>query len=129
MRQSLNEIDEIFTNHNYDVNNIITKNFKKFKLKSAFAKYGFIKTDGFSIIEIMQVLLFLPLLGIKTINKIYTSHYTKQLSEMKKDVYYRFLNNPQTDWRRILLHTAKVFDALTGVRGTTAEDCSSIRIF
>ena len=36
MRQSLNEIDEVFKNHNYDVNNIITNTFKKFNLKSAF---------------------------------------------------------------------------------------------
>lgn len=118
MRQKLSEIDEIFEKHNYDTHNIIANTFKKFKLTFAFKKYGFHKEQGFLTSEIILILLYLPLLGARSINHFYQKQFQK-ITTMQKDTLYRFRNNPDTDWRRILLYVAKQFDILTGTKNNS----------
>jgi hypothetical protein len=115
MWQDLTEIDEIFNRHDYDTTNIITNMFHQFKLKIAFKQYGVQKQQGFSVEDIIFILLFLPLMGAKSICHFYRKHFEK-VATMQKDTLYRFLNNPDIDWRRILLSVAKRFDSLTGSR-------------
>lgn len=127
MRQTVNEIDEIFNNHNYDTSNIISKMLERFKLKSAFSKYGVKKEQGYSIIDIIFILLFLPLMGARSIHDFYQKRF-ESLKTMEKDVFYRFLNNPNIDWRRILLFIAKQFDHSTGVRKSELDPRSALII-
>lgn len=115
MWQNITEIDEVFTKHNYNTNNIINSTFHQFKLKIAFKRYGFEKEQGFSVQQIVFVLLFLPFLGAKSVHQAYKKNI-ENFTIMQKDVLYRFLNNPDIDWRRILLFVAKQFDILTGTR-------------
>jgi len=125
MRQDLNEIKEIFHSHNYDVNTILQKNIKKFKLKFAFLKYGIQKNQGFDVLEIVTLLLILPLLALRSIHHLYCSHYNK-IANMHKDTLYRLKNNCDIDWRRILYHTAKTFDTLSLTRNNTQENSALI---
>lgn len=64
-------------------------------------------------LQIFHLLLIMPFCDIKGI-----SHYANSvLSRMfsgKKDLFYQFLSQDGTDWRKVLYHTAKkMIDSIT----------------
>jgi len=55
---------------------------------------------------VVELLLFLPLLGMQSINQAVKSNTEKT---KKKDVYYRGLSNQNIDWRRLLCLISKTY--------------------
>ena len=108
---SFQEIKTIFKENNNGVGDTIFDLFKCFNIVQLCRKAGIFKAKGFKVEEIMIVFLVLPLMLIDTIRGFITSSYP--LTQAKKDVFYRFLNNEWINWRKLLYTTAKRFRKLT----------------
>ena len=107
MRQE-KEIPSVFETHGYSLNNIICDTMKKFKIKSLCHTSGIRKSDGYSATSVLVLLLMLPLMALKSVHHLYTSEFSKQAA-MQEDVLYRFKNNENYSWRRLLYAVAKMF--------------------
>lgn len=125
MRQSLTEIKNVIDKHGYSINNIICDVMKKFKFNSICRQAGMIKDSGYSVSEILTLMIIFPLMLLKTVNSFYKSHYIKA-TEMKKDVIYRFKNNEKMPWRKLLYGVSKKFQQLTNPDGIAASDSAFI---
>ena len=108
MRKNVNEIQNVLGTHGYSVNIIICDVMKTFKLKLLCRQVGFQKQEGYSTFEILSLMLMLPLMLLKSVNALYRSEFQK-VTNMKKDVIYRFKNNENMPWRDLLLKVAKSF--------------------
>jgi hypothetical protein len=73
MRQSLNEIKNVIDKHGYSINTIICDVMKKFKFKTLCYKSGAssVKEDGYSVAEIITLLVIFPLMLLSTVNSFY----------------------------------------------------------
>ena len=118
MRQSLNEIKNVIDKHGYSINTIICDVMKKFKFKTLCYKSGAssVKEDGYSVSEIITLLVIFPLMLLSTVNSFYKSEYNN-ISEMKKDVIYRLKNNEKMPWRKLLYSVCKRFQQLVNPEG------------
>jgi len=67
------------------------------------------KTKGVDFHTVIELLLFLPLLGMQSINQAVKSN-TGQTK--KKDVYYRGMSNQNIDWRKLLWLISKRYLSL-----------------
>jgi len=110
--QRLKEITSVFEKHGYSVHDIICSTIKEFKLKTLCHKSGISKSDGFSVTELLCLLLMLPLMAVKSVNQMYGSQYAK-LAAMQKDTIYRFKNDERFSWRTFMYAAAKMFRTLT----------------
>jgi hypothetical protein len=115
MRQ-VNEIDSVFENQNYSLGNIICDTMKKFKLKTLCHLSGIQKSDGFSVTELMTILIMLPLMALNSIHQLYKSEYGKRAA-MQKDALYRLKNNERYSWHRLLYSVAKMLKQLVNSDG------------
>lgn len=125
MRQSLNEIKNVIDKHGYSINNIICDVMKKFKFNSICRQAGIVKETGYSVSEILTLMIIFPLMLLKTVNSFYKTHYTKA-TEMKKDVIYRFKNNEKMPWRKLLYGVSKKFQQLTNPDSVPAPNSAFI---
>ena len=110
MRQ-VNEINSVFETQNYSLGNIICETLKKFKLKTLCHRSGIQKSNGFSVTELITLLIMLPLMALNSIHQLYKSEYGKRAA-MQKDALYRLKNNERYSWRRLLYAVAKMFRQL-----------------
>lgn len=95
------------TSKSHLADNIINL-FQDFMACKKVQKFGKIKKKGFGGINILTTLLTLPFAGIASIRALYFSGlYNSDTGE--KDVYYRFKNNENIDWRSTLYSIAKRF--------------------
>ncbi|MCL1873309.1 MAG: transposase [Clostridiales bacterium] len=108
----IEEIGSVLESQNYSLDNIVTETLKKFKIKFLCNQSGFRKDHGFSVTEILTLLLMLPLMALKNVHQLYKSEYGKKAA-MKKDALYRLKNNEYHPWRRLLYSVAKMFRKLT----------------
>jgi hypothetical protein len=83
VRQDLNEIKKVLDKHGYSINNIICDVMKTFNFKTLCWTAGAIKGDGYSVPEIINVLIMFPLMLMKSVHALYRSEYQK-VTEMKK---------------------------------------------
>jgi len=83
----IEEIGSVLESQNYSVNNIIIDALKKFCIKSLCHESGFKKESGFSVSEILILLLMLPMMTLKNVHQLFNSTYSK-IAEMKKDTLY-----------------------------------------
>ena len=104
----LNEIGTVLEKQNYPIHNIICDTLKKFKLKTLCHESGIEKREGFSVAEILTLLIMLPLMALNSVHQFYKSAYGK-MAEMQKDTLYRLKNNEWYSWRRLLFAVAKMF--------------------
>lgn len=111
MRQDLNEIQKVLDKHGYTINTIICDVMKKFNFKTLCWKVGAIKGDGYSVSEIITLLIMFPLMLLKSVHALYKSEF-QIVTEMKKDTIYRLKNNEKFPWRRLLYSVAKKFQGL-----------------
>jgi hypothetical protein len=102
------EIGSVLESQNYSINNIVIDTLKKFNFKSLCHQAGFKKDSGFSVTEILTLLLMLPLMALKNVHQLYKSEFGKKAA-MKKDTIYRLKNNERYPWRRLLYAVAKMF--------------------
>ena len=131
----IEEIGSVLESQNYSINTIITEALKKFNIKSLCHQAGFRKESGFSVTEIIMLLLMLPLMALKNVHQLFKSEYGKK-AEMKKDTLYRLKNNEKLPWRRLLYAVAKMFKNLTNpenklfgrVRAFIVDDTADTRV-
>jgi hypothetical protein len=125
MQQDLGEIKKVFDKHGYSINSILTDILKKFNFKSICWQSGAKKGDGYSITEILVLMLMMPLMLVKSVHALYKSQYKENVS-MQKDVFYRLKNNEKMPWRRLLYGVAKKFRLLVNPDKKIADNSSFI---
>lgn len=125
MRKNVKEIENVFQSHGFSIDSIIQNVMKKFKFRSLCHMVGFKKQQGYSVTDIMTLLLLLPLLLITSVNSLYKSSY-QHVSGMKKDTLYRLKNNECMPWRNLLLTVAKQFQKLVNSDKEVAEKSAFI---
>ena len=82
--------------------------FQNFMACKKVQELGKMKKKGFGAINILTTILILPFAGIASIRALFFSGlYNSDAGE--KDVYYRFKNNENINWRLILYSVAKRF--------------------
>jgi hypothetical protein len=84
-----------------------------------------IKESGYSVSEILTLMIIFPLMLLNTVNGFYKSHY-KKATEMKKDVIYRLKNNEKMPWRKCLHGVCKIIQQLTNSEGVATPNSSFI---
>jgi len=124
MRQ-MKEIATVFESQNYSINNIICDTMKKFKFKTLCHTVGIQKADGFSVTEIMTLLLLLPLMALKNVHQLYKSTYAEKAT-MQKDTLYRMKNNERYPWRSLLYAVAKRFKVLVGINNEQKDTVTAL---
>lgn len=125
MRKDVNEIEKVLQTYSYSINTIICEVMKTFKLKSICYRIGFKKQEGYSVTEILALMLMFPLMLLESIHALYHSQYQK-ITNMKKDAIYRLKNNEKLPWRSLLLSIAKQFCYLTNPQKEVALNSAFI---
>ena len=97
----INQIESIIKKHDMDINFIIFDFFKKFKVKNICDRIKIKKDCGYSIIEILLIILTIPLVLVKSVNSLYRSEF-KWLAKMNRCTIYRFLNFSNYNWRNLI---------------------------
>lgn len=105
--QKLFEFTSYFKNSTQVISNLIDI-FSVFSTKPLTTGVFKLKTKGYSNTYLLQMLILMPFLGAKSINKLFSTHY-QVFYKGKKDSLYDALRNPDTNWRRLLLNFAKRF--------------------
>ena len=62
MREDASEIKRVLEQHTYSITNIIFDVMKTFKLNSIIKKAGFEKQEGYSVGEILALMIMIPLM-------------------------------------------------------------------
>ena len=71
-----------------------------------------IKHKGFSVSEILTVLILFPFMAVSTVNSFFSSRFN-ELTKAKKDTYFRLKNNEYYNWRNLLYLFANRFKKLS----------------
>lgn len=71
-----------------------------------------LKTKGYSIVELLTILISMPFEGINTVSSMYNSYIYRQ-RQAQKDAFYRLKNNPMINWRLILILFVNKFLKIT----------------
>lgn len=77
-------------------------------VKRAAARLEGLKEQGFAAQGVLLLLLIMPLLGLKNVHSFLHSELAS-LSSASKDVFYRLINNPLIDWRKLQYGFVKEF--------------------
>jgi hypothetical protein len=125
MRQNLDEIKNVLQKHSYNINSIICEVMKKFNFKTICSKIGASKDYGYSVSEIITLMVMFPLMLLQSVHALYKSEY-KNLTTMKKDAIYRLKNNPKIPWRRLLYGVCKKFKELINPKGEIASNSAFV---
>lgn len=91
---------------------IIYKILRKFNIKTQIWESGVTKKEGYSVTEIIVLLITMILTGIKSTNSFCKSESKSKYSQMEKDSIYRLKNDERMPWRRMLYLIAKKFVSL-----------------
>ena len=75
-----------------------------------------IKKRGYKGYDILLTLLLLPFYRVASVRALFISGIEK-MSGAEKDVYYRFKNRPDINWRSLLVKLSRRFDKLTKEKG------------
>ena len=125
MRGDVSEIGKILEQHQYSITTVVLETTQTFKLPSILRKAGFEKEQGYSVVEIMTLMMLLPFLLLKSVHSLYASDF-QRITQMKKDAIYRLKNNERVPWRSILYGVAKRFHALVNPQKTVAPNAALI---
>lgn len=125
MRKDVSEIKEVLDKHKFSIDSIIAVIMKEFNIKSICWRVGAKKEAGYSVTEVIALLIMLPLMLLKSIRSFYHSNYTN-ITSMKKDVIYRVLNNEKIPWRQLLYGVVKRFQTLVNPEKQVADNSAFI---
>lgn len=89
------------------------------KVQTALRALKVLKAQGFEAVGILELLILMPLLGLFNTHSFLESTFAS-LSLAKKDTFYRLLNNPLVDWRKLLLGFVKHFLSKSQVSGAAS---------
>jgi len=97
-----------------------------FNLKSLCLKNGMKKLKGYPVREILSILILFPFMSFSTVRAFFYSKFN-QLTEAKKDTFFRLKNNEDYNWRNLLYLFAKRFKTLA--RRSDNESSESPKCF
>lgn len=83
----------------------------KFKMKSIFKEFDYVKRCGVAVSTIGIALIILPFVGAASVFALFKSGLNNAESG-QKDVYYEMKNNSKINWRNLLLAMGKHFQYL-----------------
>jgi hypothetical protein len=92
------EIENYLNNHQNIFESKIDGVFRSLKFKTWLSRSRIIKKDGYGASHTLFILLMMPLIQIKTVHSFCAKQWN-HWSTSKKDVLYRFKNNPKFRWR------------------------------
>jgi hypothetical protein len=103
LHKDISKIDEIktFFKDSWLEPLVLSKQMSLIKLNKSLSFFKMAKTKGVSFFDVLKLLLFLPMLNVRSIHDALSSETEK------KDVYYRGLANQKINWRSLLLSTSK----------------------
>lgn len=104
--EDISKIEEIktFFKNNWLELPVLHEQLKLIKFSKTERMFKTAKTKGVDIYTIINLLLFLPMLGLRSVNQAVNSTLEQT---NKKDVYYRGLANQNINWRSLLLLISK----------------------
>lgn len=119
-RLKIDQIESIVKKHRMDVNLIIFDFLQKFKIKNICDRLKIKKAYGWTVIELLFVVLTIPLVLAKNINSFYNSEFGG-LFHMSSSAVYRFMNSSYYDWRKLIYRIClKFVSAFSSEDGLTA---------
>ncbi len=80
----------------------------RFNMTAISRVFGSIKTKGISANDLFRVLFMFPFLSINNVRCLFSSGLNKEVVG-RKDTYYRFLNNPNIPWRKVMVYFSNQF--------------------
>lgn len=92
------EIENYLNNHQNIFESKIDGVFRSLKFRTWLSRSRIIKKDGYGAPHILFILLMMPIIQIKTVHSFCAKQWN-HWSTSKKDVLYRFKNNPKFRWR------------------------------
>ena len=75
MQPDLSEVGKVLETHEYSMTSVWLDAAKTFKLPSIIKKVGFEKAQGYSVTEIIMLIMLLPFLVLNSVNDLFTSHF------------------------------------------------------
>ena len=115
--EKLSELNDFFTSDE-KVSDTFLNMLKVFQNRSLTLTLNAIKKRGFIAGELLSVLLMLPFAGIISVRALFYSGLAN-ISEARKDAYYRLKNMETIDWRKLLWAVARRFRELAEEKGDT----------
>lgn len=121
--QKLSELEEVLAN-NEKTDKGLVQFISTFKIKSISAEFNYLKTKGYTLSSLILMLILYRLRGIG----IFAAQKTKSklMTVCDDNTFYRIMNNPMVNWRKMLMIFAKQFIAITIEKG---EKNSGTRCF
>lgn len=58
----------------------------------------------YRLLSVLQCLIMMPLFGVRNIYRAHRDNTLATFMEARKDVFYRFMDNPDVDWRKAMWH-------------------------
>lgn len=59
---------------------------------------------AYKLLNVFQCLILMPLFGVRNIHQVRKEERIAAFMEARKDVFYRFMDNPEINWRKSLWH-------------------------
>jgi len=118
--KNLNEIKDFFT-QGEKVSDTILDFYRNFFDMHLTQQINSIKKRGYKGHDILLTLLLLPFHAVSSIRALFVSGIEK-LTDAEKDVYYRFKNRPDINWRNLLSRITKRYDKLTKEKGDSSTN-------
>ncbi len=125
MQQDLSEVGKVLEPHEYSMATVLLDAAKTFKLPSIIKKAGFEKAQGYSVTEIIMLMMLLPFVVLNRVNDLFTSHF-REITAMRKDATYRLQNDERIPWRAILYGVVRRFQRLVNPQKTVAPNSALI---
>lgn len=117
----IEEIQEFFKNENAPLNDKLVDLLGLFNLKSLCRKAGVERQKGYSVSEILNILILFPFMVVCTVRAFYLSRFN-QLTEAKKDTFFRLKNNENYNWRNLLYSFDKRYQSLIKRSGDESSE-------
>jgi len=104
---SLSEISNLYSNQEV-VCNSLRKIFDRLNITRALASGKGFQKNGRAVPLLLMLLIMKMLKGNHSIHSLWKKDFY-QFIDSGKNGFYRFLNRPQTDWRRVLAYVSKKY--------------------
>ncbi len=123
--KNLHEIKDLFTQGEKVSDTILDFHRYIFNTGST-QEINSIKKRGYHVRDILLELLLMPFFSVSSIRALILSGIDK-ITDAEKDVYYRFKNRSDIDWRKLHRNIAKRFVKLSEKRGESSS--STVKCF
>lgn len=117
--QHLSEIEHVLCNHE-KINEGVLSLFSSFSVTRLLKPFEVIKSKGFSVTTLVMTLCLYRLQGMSV--WAMQKGINKALFTGDENCFYRLMNNPLVNWRKMLMSFARQFKILTSNHGEMTSD-------